>query len=73
MRSMQDITLLNRPEAAKTLRISVRNLDNKVKHAEIGHVRIGKGKGRVLFRPCDLEAYAARNARPAKRAAVCAI
>lgn len=70
---MQDISLLNRQEAANTLRISVRSLDGKVKHGEIGHVRIGKGKGRVLFRPCDLQMFAARHARPALNAVLSAI
>ena len=70
---MQETTLLNRTEAADALRISTRTLDNKVKHEEIGHVRIGEGRGRVLFRPCDLEAFAARHVRPAKRAALTAI
>jgi hypothetical protein len=70
---MQDISLLNRQEAANTLRISVRSLDGKVKDGEIGHVRIGKGKGRVLFRPCDLQMFAARHARPALNAVLSAI
>jgi excisionase family DNA binding protein len=70
---MQETTLLNRSEAADALRISTRTLDNKVKDGEIGHVRIGDGRGRVLFRPCDLEAFAARHVRPAKRVALCAI
>ena len=67
---MQEPTLINRSEAADALRISTRTLDNKVRHGEIGHVRIGEGRGRVLFRRCDLEAFAARHARPAKRAAL---
>jgi len=70
---MQANTLLNRSEAADALRISTRTLDNKVKHEEIGHVRIGEGRGRVLFRPCDLEAFAARHVRLPKRAALAAI
>lgn len=70
---MQQINLLNRQEAASTLRISVRSLDGKVKDREIGHVRIGKGKGRVLFRPADLEMFAARNARPPAAVGISAI
>ena len=62
---MQDIALLNRQEAAEALRVSLRTLDENVKTNRIGHVRIGQGKGRVLFRPCDLQLFAARHVRPA--------
>jgi len=67
-------TLLNRKEAAESLRLSVRTLDKLIKREEIGHVRVGGGKkratGRILFRPCDLESIAARHARPASVHAV---
>jgi excisionase family DNA binding protein len=49
--------LLNRQEAAESLRVSLRTLDYLVAHREINHVRIA---GRVLFRPVDLEMFATR-------------
>ena len=67
---MQETTLLNRQEAADALRVSLRTLDQNVKTRRIGHVRLGTGKGRVLFRPVDLETFAARHARPASVHAV---
>ena len=57
--------LLNRQEASEALRVSIRSLDHFTKTGAIAHVRIGTGKGRVLFRPQDLDAFVSAHHRPA--------
>ena len=56
--------LLNRSEAKTEIRVSQRTLDAEVAAGNIGHVRI---KGRVLFRPVDIENYITRCVRPARQ------
>jgi len=63
--TMKDMLLRTRREAAEALRISPRTLDSALASGKLGHVRIGQKRGRVLFRPCDLDSFIARNARPA--------
>ncbi|MCP4641507.1 MAG: helix-turn-helix domain-containing protein [bacterium] len=57
------MSYLTREEAAKHLRISTRTLDRLIAEGEIIGARIG-GR-RLLFRPCDLDAYVAKLMRQA--------
>ena len=58
--------LLDRAEAAKALRVSIRTIDKLVAENAVGHVRIGEKRCRVLFRRCDLEIYVAKHVHPAR-------
>jgi excisionase family DNA binding protein len=58
--------LLDREEAAAALRVSIRTIDKLVADNAIGHVRIGEGRGRVLFRRVDLEIYVSKHVHPPK-------
>ena len=60
--------LMNREEAAQSLRVSIRTVDHYTKLGLLGHVRIGVGKGRVLYRQQDLNEFVQSNVRPAKEA-----
>ena len=64
-RSLDHITpiLYTRPEAAKRIPLGVRCLDYAKARRQIGFVKIG---GKVLFRQCDIDAFIARHAVPAR-------
>jgi len=64
---MSNFLLRNRREAAEALRVSPRTLDSALASGKLGCVRIGQRRGRVLFRQSDLDAFIARNARPARQ------
>ena len=69
--SVQDaFHLLTGREVAKALRVSTRTLDRAIKIGEIGCVRMGANRGRILFRPCDVENYATRRFVPVDPAAI---
>ena len=49
--------LLTRREAAKRMRVCQKTLDDAVRYGEIGYVRLGTRRGKVMFRETDLLAY----------------
>ena len=56
------MNLLNRTEAAKFLRISLRKLDQLAAEGEIPYSKLGIGKrARVVYRQEDQEEYVERN------------
>jgi len=57
----------SRNEAAKLLGLCVRSLDAHRASGRIGSVKFGRGqRARGVFRPCDLDAFLARFAVPAR-------
>jgi len=60
--------LLTREEAARALRISVRNLDARILHGEINVRRIGR---RVLIHVDELKRFASSSELPTDPATTC--
>lgn len=61
------LNLLTRLEAAKLLRVSRTTLDKAVGAKEVTFIRLGKGRGRVLFQEEDLMEFAQSRICRAKR------
>jgi hypothetical protein len=60
-----------RQEAAAVIGVCTRTLDLAREKGRIGFVSVGNGKkNRVIFRDCDLEAFLARHAVPAREDAI---
>ncbi len=69
-----NLHLLNRREAARSLGVSLRALDEFVARREIPFVRLSltpaSKRPRVLFRPADLELFAAKHVVPARQPSI---
>lgn len=64
-----NLNILTRTEAAEILRISRQSLDMAVRAGEISLLRMGNNRGKILFRLCDIEAFAASRLQESVHAA----